>query len=274
MPTIGHARQAIADARSRAELYRMWHTGFHAGLHHARTLEAVGQRTESPATEAFRTALIAGFDRRSTLSAIVADHAALTQPFERAVLALGDEAGSLQASLATLATHFAAEHSLLRTVWSKLTYPLVTSFAAIMVAPLGLLIGGRTTAYLVIVATGFTLWYAFGGSAVAALARRYANRPAFMLARLARALAGGVEAGLPLDRVIALAAASTGHPRVIAHVRALSARQLAAQPLSETFAGCPAVPFEMIAALRVAEASGDFSTGLRKLAELYDGRTG
>jgi type II secretory pathway component PulF len=208
-------------------------------------------------------------------SPIIADIAAanpkLTQPFEAALLGFGEEAGSFETTLETLAAHFTMEHKLLNKVWAQLTYPLITSFVAIVIAPLPVLVFGNAGAYAVTVAIGLFAWYSFGGGVVTGFAAQYANRREFVLARLARGLAGAVEAGLPLDRAVALAAESTGHPDIIAHVRRLSQRDQATRPASETFAGCPVVPGEMIAAMKVAEVSGDFTGSLRKMAELYDG---
>ncbi|HUF49691.1 MAG TPA: type II secretion system F family protein [Longimicrobiales bacterium] len=272
MPTIGQARQAIADAQARAELYRMWQQGFHAGLTHPRVLDALGTRRDSVRTERFRQALLEGTSQRRDIASIIEQNGALVQPFESALLGFGEESGTLERSLAALATHFAAEQRLLRQVWSALTYPLVTSLVALFIAPLPILVAGNARAYLVTVALEFALWYAFGGAIVSALAARYANRSEFVLARFARALATGMEAGLPLDRVVTLAAEASGQPQLRARVRSRTVRQLATEPVSETFAGCSILPFEMMASLRVAEASGDFSSGLRKLAELYDGQ--
>ena len=271
MTTIGHARQAVADAAARAELYRLWHAGQRMGATHPHVLEMMGRRTTSGTTEQLRLALLEGTRQRRTIAAIVNQHAGLLQPFERALLSFGEESGSFEQSLVTLATHFKAEHKLLARVWSRLTYPLIVSLAFIVIAPLPLVFMGRAGAYWGSVIAGLALWYLAGGSVIAALAVTYANRRDFVLARLARIIAAGIEAGLPLDRVVKLAVEATSHPQITAHVRRISNRELATQSLSETFAGCPVIPAEMTAAIKVAEVSGDFSGALRKLADLYDG---
>ncbi|MEX2285227.1 MAG: type II secretion system F family protein [Gemmatimonadota bacterium] len=272
MATISQARQAVATALSKAELYRMWHTGFHAGLTHGKVLDAMGVRDASPAVEQLRSRLQQGTQRGRTIASIVQQHARLVEPFEGALLRFGEESGSLEASLKTLAEHFALEHRLLTRVWAKLTYPLITSFLIICIAPMPQLVAGNVATYLLAVALGVAVWYSFGGVVVSALAANYANRREFLLARLARTLAMAIEAGLPLDRAVVLAAESTGHPNIIAHVGQRSSQLQASQAASETFTGCPLIPAEMIAAMKVAEVSGDFSGSLRKLAELYDGR--
>ena len=270
--TIGQARQAIADAKARAELYRMWHAGQRMGATHGHILETMGPRTESAKVESMRTIVRDAMRRRETLDAVTRTHPGSFDALEKALLVAGEESGKLEESLGALAAHYAAEHRVLLKVWSQLTYPLITSFLVIFIAPLPILVNGNTRAYLVSVTAGVIVWYAFGGAVITALAQHYANRREFVLTRLARMLATGVEAGLPLDRVAVLAADAAGDRQIIAHVRRLPPRTIATQPLTKTFAGCTAVPPEMLAAMNVAEASGDFSGSLRRLADLYDTR--
>lgn len=270
MATIGHARGAIGDAKARAELYRLWQAGLHAGLTHASVLETMGVRTESAKAEEWRQKLLSGTKQRRAIASIVKQHAGLTQPFEAAILTFGEESGSLEQSLRTLGAHFQGELRLLLKLWSKMTYPLMVSLVAVLIAPLPLLITSGTRTYLVIVAVGLVAWYGLGGTVIGAFAARYALRRQFVLGRLGRALANGIEAGLPLDRVVSLAAAISGHPEVIAHVQRIPARERGSRPISEIFAGCPVVPPDMISAMRVGELSGDYSGSLRKMADLYD----
>jgi type IV pilus assembly protein PilC len=270
--TIGQARHAIADAKARAEFYRMWHAGQRMGATHPHILDTMGARTESREVESLRALLLEGTRRRETLATILQAHPGAFHPLEKALLVAGEEAGTLEQALNALATHYRAEHRLLLKVWSKLTYPLITSFLAFFIAPLPLLVIGNTSGYITSATIGVAGWYSFGGAVVVALAGRYASRREFVLARLARMLAMGVEAGLPLDRVATLAADAAGDRDMSAHVGRMSAQQIATQPLSTTFIGCTIIPPEMRAAMTVAEVSGDFSGALRKLADLYDDR--
>jgi type II secretory pathway component PulF len=270
MATIGHARQAVADAAARAELYRLWFAGQRMGATHPHILEMMGPREKSETAEALRLKLLAGTQRRQTITAILQQNASLVQPFEAALLTFGEESGSLEQSLSALVAHFMAEHRLLSKVWAKLTYPLIVSLAFIVLAPLPLFFTGHAREYWITAAIGIAVWYGLGGGAITTMAARYGNRPEFVRARFGRAIATGVEAGLPLDRVAVLGAQATGHPAILRHVNKQDVRQLATRPLSEVFTGCSAIPAEMIAAMRVAEVSGDFSGALRKLADLYD----
>jgi type II secretory pathway component PulF len=103
------------------------------------------------------------------------------------------------------------------------------------------------------------------------VARYYGRQPKFVRGRLARALTIAVEAGLPLGRAVELAVAATDDAGIAAHVAAIPATTIATQPLARTFAGCPKIPREMVAAMEVADVTGDYSGTLKKLAELYDG---
>lgn len=240
------------------------------GATHPHILEMMGPIQRAPAVESLRSRLLDGTRQRRTIAAILADCPELTAPFERAILSFGEESGTLEQSLAALTGHFKAEHRLLLKIWSKLTYPLITSLAFIVIGPLPLAVAGHTGAYVLSVVMGLALWYGLGGGVVTGLAAGYASRREFVLARLARGIATGVEAGLPLDRVVTLAVHATSHADISAHIRRIPAHQLATQSLSDTFQGCAVIPVEMSAALRVAEVSGDFSGSLRKLADLYD----
>ena len=272
MTTIAHARQAVGDAKARAEFYRVWHAGQRMGATHPHILATMGTRTGAATVEKWRQMLLEGSKKGQGIAAIVKQNPTLVQRFEGALLSFGEEAGTLEQALRTLGDHFTAEHRLLLKIWSKLTYPLFVSLIAIIIAPLPLLFMNRERSYWALVAMGLVLWFGLGGGVISALAARYAERHEFVIGRLGRALASGVEAGLPLDRTVLLAAESTGNAQIISHVRRTPAQQRGSQPMSETFAGCAIIPPEVISAMRIGEMSGDYSGSLRKMAELYDGQ--
>jgi type II secretory pathway component PulF len=267
--TIGEARQAITYCAAKAELYRAWRAGHRMGATHPHALEMIEIHAD-PAAEAFRGRLLAGTRRGRTVASLVNENTLIAEPFERAVLVAGEESGTLEQSLASLATHFSDEHRFLLKVWSKLTYPLLLSAAFIVIGPVPLLFMGAQRRYVLIVLIGLGVWYGFGGTAIRALAERYATKSGRVTARLARTLAAAVESGLSLDRAVALAADVTGQRDIIAHIRAISAPRLATQPASESFRDCPGIPPQLLAAMRIAETTGDFTGSLRRLADLYD----
>lgn len=103
-----------------------------------------------------------------------------------------------------------------------------------------------------------------------AVADRYGKRPPLVRARFARALATGIEAGLPLPRAIRLAVEAAADPQLSAFVDGMDEHQLAAGSLHETFARAPHMTADLIGALAIADRTGDFTTTLRKIADLYE----
>lgn len=191
-------------------------------------------------------------------------------PFERALLALGEETGTMDDVLRLLADYFEAEDRATQRILRHAAYPMFTALMAVFIAPLPLIFLGRTGAYFSAVALGATLWGFAAFGIATGNARWYLNRPKYVLGRLLRALTIAIEAGLGLPRATELAAEASGNDAVIAHVRRQSARTRATQTLAETFRGCPLVPFTAIAAMEVADRSGDYAGSLRKLAELHE----
>lgn len=267
--TISHALSAARDAATRAELYRSWHAAQRAGMSYDVALESLGARSGS--VETLRRALIDARRKGTGIAdALKRLDAATVEPFERAVLLLGEEAGALEKSLKSLAEFFAGEHRALVRLQSKLVYPLLLSIAFVIFAPLPLLAAGRTREYVVTTVLGILAWYVLGGVPVVALRRLYARRAGFVQARLCRALVAAVEAGLPLDRAVMLAAEASGDPAIVAHVKGVGARAIATQPLETTFAACPGTTPAMLGAMRVAGTTGDYAGSIGRLGALYE----
>lgn len=235
MTSLAGALRAVRSGRDKSAYYRMWHLHQRSGL------------------------------RRP-------DAAAPWPPvaFETALLALGEESGKMEEVLRLLADYFQAEDRMMQRVLKHATYPMFTALAATFIGPLPLIFLGKPGAYVVTVAGGLALWIAAGGGLLVAVTRRYLNQPDYVLARLLRGLTFAIESGLGLERATVLAAEATGNADVVAHVRRQGARARNTQTLAETFRGCPHVPFTAIAAMEVADRSGDYSGTLAKLAELHD----
>jgi type II secretory pathway component PulF len=269
--TLAQAWNQLDTARFKSELYRMWYAGHHAGLEHARALEVMDDFQRSPAVAQARTWLLQGTKRRQTLATVTRAKPELFTPFEAALLVLGEESGSLEDCLRLLAEYFAAEHRLVLWVKKKLTYPTFNLLAATFIAPFPLLFFGHTAAYFGVVGLGLAALLLAGGSLLLAAAKWFQQRPKYVRGRLLRALTIGIESGLPLGRAVELAVSATANDAIRAHVARFTREQLSRQPLSTTFAGCPALPREMAAAMEVAEATGDYAGTLEKMADLYEG---
>jgi len=269
--TISQAWNQLDTARFKSEFYRMWYAGHHAGLEHPRALETMDDYRRSPTVMMTRQWLLAGTKRRRSLAELTRAKPELFTPFESAILVLGEESGDLEDCLRLISEYFAAEHRLVLWLKKKMTYPMTNAVAATFIAPFPLLFFGHTAAYLLTVFVGLGALALAGGGLLLAAARWFQQRPKYVRGRLLRALTIAIEGGLPLGRAIELAVGATSNPEISAHVGRFTREQLSSQPLSRTFADCPMVPREMTAAMEVAEATGDYSGTLRRMADLYEG---
>jgi type II secretory pathway component PulF len=270
-PTLARAWNEFDVARHKSELYRMWYAGHHAGLEHPKALETAGEFKRSRPVQRLRSLLLAGTKRRASLAAIIKAQPRLFLPFEAALLELGEESGQFDECLRLLADYFAAEHRMILWIKKKMTYPMFNVVAAIFILPFPLLFFGHTGKYLLTVGSGLLVAFTAGGALLLAAARWYGGRTKFVLGRLARALALGVEAGLPLDRVVDLGVEAAASPRLTAHVAGIPHTVRGSQPLAATFAGSGVVPQQMLSVMEVADQTGNYSDTLKRLADLYDG---
>lgn len=190
--------------------------------------------------------------------------------FETTIVALGKESGKLEDCLRLLADYFAAEDRMVLTVINKAAYPMFVALAGAVIGPLPLAFKVGVGAYLLSAGSAVTLWVVAGGSLLLGTVNRYLQQPKYVRGRLLRSLTFAIEAGLPLGRAATLAAEATGNGEVIAHVRLVGPKSTASQSLARTFAGCPLVPAHVVAAMEVAEASGDFTGTLKRMAELEE----
>ena len=191
-------------------------------------------------------------------------------PFETAIVGLGIESGKLEECLRLLGDYFSAEDRMVLKVINKATYPMFVALAGAVIGPLPLLFTVGVGAYLVSAGSMVALWLVAGGSLLMGVMNRYLNQSKYVRGRLLRALTIGIEAGLTVGRAATLAAEATGNAEVIGHLRRAGARQLASQPLAQTFRGCPHVPAHAVSAMEVADRSGDYAGTLKKMAELEE----
>lgn len=262
------AARAIDDGRHRAEFYRMWRAGYSAGFPHPKSFETMGPR-ESPLTEDARQWLLAGTKRGRDVAELVRTGGKRFEELERALLELGEESGGLDRALVLLGDFYAKKHQLMLWVKKRMAYPLFTALFACFIAPFPLLFFGYTLAYLVAAFSSVAFLLLGAGSAVAVVAASYGRKPPLARARMARALATAIEAGLTLPRAVRLAAEASANPEIRAFVSAQSEQRLAGQSIGTSLAGCPHLTPEFVAILATAERTGDF-TPLARLAELYE----
>lgn len=272
--TVTQAWNELDTSRYKTEFYRMWYAGHHAGLEHPKALETMDDFRRSPTVAKARQWLLAGTKRRQALATITRAKPELFTPFESAILVLGEETGDLEHCLRLLSDYFAAEHRLILWLKKKMSYPIFNFVAASFIAPFPLLFFGHTTAYLLTVGSWLALIALAGGGLLLAAARWFRQRPKYVRGRLLRALTIGVEGGLPLGRAIELAVDAPANDAIRAHIGRFTREQLNGQSLSQTFADCPYVDRTMVAAMEVADQTGNYADTLKRLAELYEGTEG
>lgn len=260
--------KSFDDGRNRAEFYRGWRMGLAAGLSHPMILSKSVAR--GGLAGAIRDHLLEGTGKGKDIAVLVRSGSRFFEPFEAALLTMGEESGKLEEVLTQLADFHARQYKMILKVKKWLSYPLFVSLFAVVILPIPLIFQGRMTAYWSATVAGLLCWFAFGGIAIGRLAQRYQQRPQFVRARFARTLALCIGAGLPLPRAVTLATHASGSPGLAKHLRRFGERALASQPLSVTLAGAPVMTPELHAALLVAERSGDYAGPVGRLADLYE----
>jgi type II secretory pathway component PulF len=262
------AWRSLDDGRHRAEFYRMWRAGHSVGFTHPRSLEVMGLR-QSPATEAMRQWILAGTAQGRDLVTLMRTGSARFESFERGLLALGEESGRLDEALGMLAEFYTRKHRLMLWVKRQMAYPVMCGFAASFIAPILLLVFGHPAAYAFFAVSAATALALGAGGAITAIAASYGRRPPLVRARMARALATAIEAGLALPRAVRLAAEASSDPDVVAYVGDRGERALATASLVDTLSRCPHMTPEFLAVINTAEVTGDY-TPLSRLADLYE----
>jgi type II secretory pathway component PulF len=260
--------RVLDDGRHRAEFYRMWRAGYSAGFTHPKSLETMGVR-ESPLSEDVRQWLLQATNRGRGVTEAVRAGGKRFEEFERALLSLGEESGNLDDALRLLGDFYMKKHQLMLWVKKQMAYPMFTALAACFIAPFPLLFFGHVTAYIVAAFGAATLLLFSAGGIVAGVAASYGRKPPLARARMARALATAIEAGLPLPRAIRLSADASANPEIKAHVMGFSEVQLARGSISQTLKGCPHLTPDFMAIIDTAERTGDFSV-VAKIAALYE----
>lgn len=260
--------KSFDDGRDRAEFYRGWRMGLAAGLSHPAILSKSVAR--GGVAGAIREHLLEGTSKGKDIAALTRSGARYFEPFEAALLIMGEESGKLEEMLTHLADFHTRQYKMILKMKKWLSYPLFVSLFAVVILPIPLIFQNRMAEYWMATIGGLVVWFVFGGMAIGRLAQRYQRRPQFVRARFARTLSLCIAAGLPLPRAVTLAADSSGDPALAKHVRRFGERALASQPLTVTLAQAPVMTPELHGALLVAEKTGDFAGPVGRLADLYE----
>lgn len=260
--------RAFDDGRNRAEFYRGWRMGLTAGLSHPMILSKSLAR--GGLAGRIREHLLAGTERGESIATLVKSAPHLFEPFESALLAMGEESGQLDQMLTHLAEFHQRQYKLILAVRKWMSYPMFVSLFAVVALPLPMVFQNRVSAYWLTVSFGLIVWFGAGGAVLARLAQRYQQRPQFVRARFARTLSLCIGAGLSLPRALLLAGDASGSPALAAHLRRIGERRLGAQPALDSLRSAPVMTPELEGALLVAERTGDYAGPVGRLAELYE----
>ncbi len=266
--SVFSAFNALDDGRHRSEFYRMWRAGHSAAFTHPKSFETMGPR-ESAQTESVRQWLLDGTNRGRGIAELVKSGGKRFEEFERALLTVGEESGRLDDALRLLGDFYMKKHALMVSVKKQMAYPMFTGLAACFIAPFKLAFDGHVTAYFVAAFGGVTVLLAGAGGLIAGVAAAYGRKPPMARARMARALATAIEAGLTLPRAVRLAADASANPEIRAFVLSQSEKQLSSRSIAASLDGCPHLSPDFRGFIQTAEATGDFSP-LSRLAELYE----
>src|SRR6476646_5382699 len=120
----------------------MWLTGASAGFTIPKIMELMGPRP-APHVEQVRRWLLDGATRGDDVTTLVKRGGNRFESFERSLLLLGDESGSLEKSLRLLAEFYHRKYQMMLLVRKRMAYPLFTGIIATFVAPFSLLYFGH-----------------------------------------------------------------------------------------------------------------------------------
>jgi type II secretory pathway component PulF len=267
--TLLGALARMDEGRHRAELYRAWLVGQGAGFASAVSLEKMGPIGSRP-TEEMRRYLIVGIQQGKPLTTLVKARPKLFGSLEAALLATGDEAGKLDTSLRLLADHFGREYRRMLKVSSQLSYAIFAGVVGSFALALPVLHRSGWRAFTIAVFVLLAGFLLLGGLPISILAGILSGGAALIRPRFARALAMGMEAGLPLARVVRLAVDASGSADLRAHIASRSERELGTMKLADLFDGCRSVPGALLGQMAVADASGDYLNTLKRYADEID----
>jgi type II secretory pathway component PulF len=269
--TILGALRSLDASRHRAELYRAWNTGLGAGIPANLVLEQMGP-IPFPSVEEVRRYLVVGLGQGKSITALVSARPKLFAPFEGAVLAAGDQSGTLDRSLRLLTDYFAAETRKRLKARDALLYPIFLGLVACFGLPFVLMHKSPVERYSKAIVLLLAAFLLLGGTLISALASVLLNTNSRTRTRFASILASMLEAGLPVGRAVRLAVDASGNRGLQAHIGKRTERELSTTPLAELFDGCEEVPAELMGQMSVADATGDYTGTLVAYARALEER--
>jgi type II secretory pathway component PulF len=256
--TVLGSLRRLDESRHRAELYRAWNTGLAAGLTSNAVLDQMGT-IAFPAVDEMRRYLAVGTGQGKPVMALVKSRPNLFPAFEAAVLAAGDESGTLNQSLRLLTDYYAAEFKRALAVRKALAYPVFVGLVAVFALPFIVLHKSPVKTYVTWIVILLAAFLLTGGVFLSIIAAISLNTNSLTRARFARMLAMTLEAGLPLGRAVRLSVDGSGNRALAEHIKKRTERELSTTPLVKLFEGCEEIPAGLMGQMMVADATGDYS---------------
>ncbi len=255
--TVLGALRALDEQRHRAELYRAWNAGVDAGMQTNVVLDQMGT-IAYPAVEEARRYLVIGIGQGKSVTALVKARPNLFAPFDGAVLAAGDESGTLGQSLRLLTDYFSGEFKRALKVRNALGYPVFLGVVAAFGLPFVALPKSPVKTYVTWIAVLLAGFLLIGGVFLSVLSSILLNTNALTRARFVRVLASTLEAGLPLGRAVRLAVDASGNRGLAEHIKKRTERELSTTPVATLFEGCEEIPAGLMGQMMIADATGDY----------------
>jgi len=269
--TVLGALRSLDENRHRAELYRAWNIGLAAGLTSGAVLEQMGT-IKFPSVDEARRYLVVGTAQGKSVTALVKARPKLFAPFEGALLAAGDESGTLNQSLRMLTDFYIGEFKRGLKVRNALGYPVFLGLVAAFGLPFLILPKSPVKTYVTAIAILLAGFLLLGGLFISMLAAIFLNTNALTRARFARILAVSLEAGLPLGRSVRLAVDASGNRGLTEHIKKRTERELSTTPLAKLFEGCEEIPAGLMGQMMVADATADYRGTLSVYASSLEER--
>lgn len=270
--TVLGSLRNLDESRHRAELYRAWSTGLAAGLTSNVVLDQMGE-IAFPSVEESRRYLVVGTGQGKSVTALVKARPKLLAPFEGAVLAAGDESGSLNQSLQLLTNYYASEFKRALKIRNAMLYPVFLGLVASFGLPFVVLHKSPMKTYVTAIVVLLVAFLLAGGVFISMIASFLLNTPAASRARFSRVLAATIEAGIPLGRAVRLSVDASGNRGLLEHIKKRSERELSTTPLAKLFEGCAEVPSALLSQLMIADATGDYKGTVVAYARDVEQRT-
>lgn len=278
-----------------AQFYREFATLVGSGMTIIQALHVIEENTSHPTLRYAVRGVIRGVEHGQRLSDNLRRFPQVFSPLAVAIVAAGENSGTLDEMLKTLADY--AEHDLevQRLISRETLYPKILA-AAILVIPTAMVIivniirpGMIRPALLAPVAALAGLFLAAGLALL--LVRSYQKSEQgrrlvdhlrcvlpglgsltqkIVMSRFCRALSALYSAGVSMPESVRLAAEASGNLAVASDLRAAIPHIERGGRLSEVLATSRYVPATVTAMLRTGEQTGNIDSTLRKVADYYD----